>query len=74
MIDSNPNEFAGTTPVSDGLANWNWLKDRLQTSRLDKLDIWVEEELLVLEGKYAGWVTNKSRQLALQSELRDSRS
>lgn len=74
MIDSNPNESAGTTPVSDSLANWNWLKDRLASVCLDKLDDWVEDELLELEGQYAGWVTAKSHQLALQSELRDSRS
>ena len=74
MIDSNPNEFAGTTPVTDGLANWNWLKERLQTAQLDRLDDWLEEELLGLEADYAGWVTGKSRQLALQNELRSSRS
>ena len=74
MIDSNQNEFAGATPVSDTPANWNWLKDRVQTTQIESLDAWIADDLLELEAIYDGWVTEKSRQLALKSELRSSRS
>ncbi len=74
MIDSNQNEFAGATPVSDTSATWNWLKDRLQTVQIDALDSWIADDLLELEAVYDGWVTEKSRELALKSELRSSRS
>jgi hypothetical protein len=74
MIDSNQNEFAGATPVSDTSASWNWLRDRVRTGQIDSLNTWIADDLLELEAVYDGWVTAKSRQLALSSELRSSRS
>jgi len=74
MIDSNQNEFAGATPVSDTSASWNWLKDRVRTAQIESLDTWIADDLLELETVYDSWVTEKSRQLALKSELRSSRS
>jgi len=74
MIDSNQNEFAGATPVSDTCASWNWLKGRVQTAQIDSLDTWIVDDLLELEAVYESWITEKSRQLALQNELRSSRS
>lgn len=74
MIDSNQNEFAGATPTSKPLASWDWLKERVPTSRLEDLDHWLDEQLVELEGSYEHWMTSKSIKLALQSELRDSRA
>jgi hypothetical protein len=74
MIDSNQNEFAGAMPVSESPANWNWMKERVQSCELENLHVWMRDQLLAIEDNYAGWVTEKSRQLALQGVLRDSRS
>lgn len=74
MIDSNQNDFAGAVPVSSSPANWNWLKDRVQASVLEPLQDWFDTQLAELESDYEGWVTAKSLQLALRSELRESRS
>lgn len=73
MIDSNQSEFAGATPENASLANWNWLKDRVQKSGFDPFHDWLEDQLLDLEANYEGWVTSKSRKLAVQTEIRSSR-
>ena len=74
MIDSNQNDFAGAMPTSESPANWSWLMERLPPSELVNLDNWLADQLLELEANCEDWVTPKSRQLALRSELRDSRS
>ncbi len=74
MIDSNQNEFAGSMPVSESAPNWNWLKDRLPSGELESSHHWLDDQLMELEASYAGWMTPKSRQLALQSEFRESRT
>ena len=73
MIDSNQNDFAGAMPVNESPANWNWLIERVSSCSREILDSWLEDQLLVLEASCEDWVTPKSRQLALRSELRDSR-
>ncbi len=73
MIDSNPNEFAGAMPVSESAANWNWLQERLQVATLEAFDLWMDDQLAELELGYEAWATDKSRELALKSELRASR-
>ena len=74
MIDSNQNEFAGAIPDSELPANWNWLIERVPTGGLETLDDWMTDQLLELEASCEDWVTPKSRMLAMQKELRDSRS
>jgi hypothetical protein len=74
MIDSNQNEFAGAMPISESPANWSWLIERVPLRRLKDLDNWLDDQLQELEAGYVEWVTPKSRQLALRSELRDSRN
>jgi len=74
MIDSNQNEFAGAMPTSESPANWSWLIERLPSAGLENLDNWLTDQLLELEASCEDWVTPKSRTLALQNELRDSRS
>ncbi len=74
MIDSNQNEFAGAMPASESPANWSWLIERVPTGGLLNLDNWLADQLLELEAICDDWVTPKSQMLALQNELRDSRS
>ena len=74
MIDSNQNEFAGAMPASESPANWNWLIERLPIEGLEDFDDWMVDQLSELEAECASWVTPKSRTLALQNALRDSRS
>ncbi len=74
MIDSNQNEFAGAMPASESAANWSWLIERLPTMPLEILDSWLTDQLVELEADCDDWVTPKSQMLALQNELRDSRS
>jgi hypothetical protein len=74
MIDSNQNEFAGAIPDSGSPASWKWLIERVPTSGLAILDDWMTDQLLELEASCEDWMTPKSRILAMQKELRDSRS
>jgi hypothetical protein len=73
MIDSNQNDFAGAVPDSESPANWNWLIERVPSVGLELLDDWLADQLLELEASCEDWMTPKSRTLALQKELRDSR-
>ena len=74
MIESDQNEFAGAMPISESAANWNWLIERVPSGGLKNLDSWLMDQLLELEVSCEEWVTPKSRQLALQRELRNSRN
>lgn len=73
MIDSNQNEFTGAMPASEMPANWSWLMERLPSVGLEDLDHWISDQLTDLESSCEEWMTPKSRTLALQKELRDSR-
>ncbi len=73
MTNSNQNDPVSNTPVATAKASWGWLQGRIGMTSDSSLHEWIDEQLHVLEEKYADFVTAESLKLNLRNEIRQSR-
>lgn len=60
----------GYLPADDAPLGWDWLQSRISDTDVAILDLWLDEQLELLETQFEGFVTPRS----LAKELRSGRA